>query len=582
MDRVTESLVREFKESYEIHESETAELFEHFVNFCVTTKENGAEDIELKELSTGPATQGIDGMAIIVNRKIVNSTDEIDNLIKLNKQINVKFVLIQSKTTASFDNSQISNLLNFATIFFSEENSLFTSEEMQKFVELKNHILNHSSKLEKNPVLNLYYVTVGNWTDDLNLNAVIETNIKTLESTNLFSDINFFPCGAGEIQGMYRKTKSELSATFKFEKRVTMYSISESELGYCGVLPFSEYTKIILDDNETLKPIFEDNIRDFLGLSQDVNKAIEDTVTEGNENAFSMMNNGVTIVANSTTLSGDIITMKDYQIVNGCQTSHILFQNRHVDGIDRLMIPIRIIATEDENLKNSITRATNNQTAIKKDQLEALSTFQKNLEEYYKTFIDDSQRLFYERRTGQYRNADIRRAKIVTIPMQIKAVTAMFLDNPSGVSGRYGTIAKNVGNKIFKRADRQAIYYTSALALYRIEALLNNSSIEKKFWKTRYHAMMLLRIIVGGEELPKFNQKKMDEYCQKILDVLNDENLCLKYYKGIVNYIASQAELDLNDRKTFERNVTAELLLKNISELHDYLENNIEQIEITE
>ena len=48
-----------------------------------------------------------------------------------------------------------------------------------------------------------------------------------------------------------------------------------------------------------------------------------------------------------------------------------------VEGIDELIIPIRIIATKDENLKNDITRATNSQTAIKKDQLEALSTFQK-------------------------------------------------------------------------------------------------------------------------------------------------------------------------------------------------------------
>ena len=64
--------------------------------------------------------------------------------------------------------------------------------------------------------------------------------------------------------------------------------------------------------------------------------------------------------------------------------------------VNDLMIPIRIIITQDENLKNSITKATNNQTSIKKEQLEALSTFQKKLEEYYKTYTEPEQLLYYE------------------------------------------------------------------------------------------------------------------------------------------------------------------------------------------
>ena len=96
-----------------------------------------------------------------------------------------------------------------------------------------------------------------------------------------------------------------------------------------------------------------------------------------------------------------------------------------VEGIDELIIPIRIIATKDENLKNDITRATNSQTAIKKDQLEALSTFQKKLEEYYKTYRDEDS-LVYERRTGQYRDSNIPKNKIVTIAMQIKLLLQCF------------------------------------------------------------------------------------------------------------------------------------------------------------
>ena len=128
-----------------------------------------------------------------------------------------------------------------------------------------------------------------------------------------------------------------------------------------------------------------------------------------------MLNNGITVVTSSIIISGDIATIEDYQIVNGCQTSNVLIENMDsVEGIDELIIPIRIIATKDENLKNDITRATNSQTAIKKDQLEALSTFQKKLEEYYKTYRDEDA-LVYERRTGQYRDSNIPKNRIVTI-----------------------------------------------------------------------------------------------------------------------------------------------------------------------
>ncbi len=113
-----------------------------------------------------------------------------------------------------------------------------------------------------------------------------------------------------------------------------------------------------------------------------------------------------------------------------------------------------------------ITRATNNQTSIKKEQLEALSTFRRTPEEYYKTYSGSETVLYYERRTGQYRNKGICPTQIVSVPMQIKAASSMFSDNPHGVSGQYGTIAKNAGKKLFKGNDKPILYYASALAVY--------------------------------------------------------------------------------------------------------------------
>ena len=467
----------------------------------------------------------------------------------------------------------MSNLFNYSKLFFGDDTSIFKTPEMQKFIELKDYIFSKGDKLKKNPELILYYATLGTWVDDDNLKMTIEVGKETLKSTNLFSDIIFNPCGSAEIQDLYRKTKAKLTATFRFEKRVTMYSISDEEVGYSGVLPFREFKKIILEDSGAAKPVFEDNIRDYLGPAPDVNKSISDTILSGNVNAFSMLNNGITIVASSIKIPGDIATIEDYQIVNGCQTSNTLIDNMEsAQNIDELIIPVRIIATKDENLKNEITRATNSQTAIKKEQLEALSTFQKDLEEYYKTFVG-SEALVYERRTGQYRGSDIPKNRIVSISTQIKTMAAMFLNEPSAVSGQYGTVAKRVGNKIFRTSDKLIMYYVSALALYKIENLFRSNKIAKQYRRSRYHAMMLFRMVVSEEDMPRFNQKKMETYCQKLLDVLQDDTKCERIFKGIVEFIVSKGtEIDISNRKCFERKETTSFLEAQKSELVTYLQ----------
>lgn len=574
MDRITESMLNSFREKQSLTSTDDSYVFEQFVNYCVVHNVFGSSDFELEDITTGYGTQGIDGIAIIVNQKLITSTEDIDTLIQLNQNIFVKFVIIQAKTTASFDNNAITNLLTYSNLFFSEDTSIFKTDEMKKFIELKNYIFQKGNKLKKNPELLFYYVTLGSWVNDENLNAAISVGKNTLKSTNLFSDISFSPCGSDEIQNMFRKTLAKLSATFKFEKRITMYSISDSEIGYSGVLPFKEFKKLLLEDNGSAKSVFEDNIRDYLGPNPDVNKSIIETIQSEDINAFSMLNNGVTVVASSISIPGDIATIEDYQIVNGCQTSNILIANMdESEHIDELIIPIRIIATKDENLKNKITQATNSQTAIKKEQLEALSTFQKNLEEYYKTY-NSQDSLVYERRTGQYRDNPIPKNRIISISNQIKAIAAMFLNEPSGVSGQYGTVAKRVGNKIFRSNDKLVMYYLSALSLYKIENLFKTNKIDKIYRRSRYHAIMLFRIVLSKEELPRFNSKNMEKYCQYLLDILNDDLKCEEIFKIIVNFIVEildNSEIDITDRKCFERKETTDYLISKVERLAELL-----------
>lgn len=86
---------------------------------------------------------------------------------------------------------------------------------------------------------------------------------------------------------------------------------------------------------------------------------------------------------------------------------------------------------------------------------------------------------------------------------------------------------------------------------------------------------MLFRIVMSKEDLPKFNQKKMETYCKNLLDILNDDSKCEKVFKEIVTFIVSKgADIDIEHRKCFERKETTDYLLQSKDELIEYLKNN--------
>lgn len=118
MDRITKSFLEEFCKINELANIKESKQYEYFSNYCAITKEYGNSSFDLDDTTTGEATQGIDGIGIIVNNKLVNEVEEIKDLIEINKVLNVKFVLIQSKTSSSFSNPDILNFFAWTESFF--------------------------------------------------------------------------------------------------------------------------------------------------------------------------------------------------------------------------------------------------------------------------------------------------------------------------------------------------------------------------------------------------------------------------------------------------------------------------------
>ena len=567
MDRITKSLVEELLKHQELESEDQSKDFEKLVNFATISNEYSKTfDLEYVTVGDGNDT-GIDGIAIIVNGQLIETIDEIDDLLEKNGTLEVSYIFTQAKTTSGFNSGELNTFIFGMKDFFSETPQLVRNDDIIKFAELSDYIYSKASDFKSNPNIKAYYVTTGTWMDDTNLTAVLRTGESEMLEKNLFDKVKIQAIGAKELTAMYRKTKETSSATFSFTKRFTIPSINGVSEAYIGLLPFEEFRKIIIDDNGKLKNVFEDNVRDFQGDSNDVNSVISETVSSDNSEVFSILNNGITIVASTISPTGDYFTIKDYQIVNGCQTSNVLYNNRENQNISKVNIPLKIIATTNEEVKTQITLATNNQTPIKKEQLAALTSFQRNLEQFYRTFDGDNQ-LFYERRAKQY-NSDnnVIKTRIITIPIQIKSFSSMFLLNPHLVTSYFGTIVNKLNSetsKIFKEDHAYISYFVSGLAFYRLETLFRRRQLDSKYKSIRFHILMLFRLLVNNDDLPFLNStRQMEKYCKPILNVLSDENESLDFFNKSIKIIEN-ADFDYTDKQQIKQGTKTQILIDSI------------------
>lgn len=523
--------------------------FEHFANYCILVSEF-VDTLELEEVWAGGGNDtGLDGIAIIVNGALVTSPEQVDDLAEQNSYVEATFVFTQAKSSSNFSTADFGTFGHGVRDFFSQNPQLVRNDAVKHAASIMDRVISKASLMRRGkPLCRLYYITTGTWQDDKNFTARIAALHEDLAGLQLFHEITISPIDADRIQKLFSATRNKATAEVTFVNRITLPDMDGVEEAYLGVLPVTEYLKLLADPAADVirRTLFYDNVRDFQG-DNGVNKEIEHTIAGKHQNHLAILNNGITIVAKELRLVGNKMTLEDYQIVNGCQTSHVLFNNRsQIDA--RTFVPVRIVSTPDDDLTNAVIKATNRQTPVSDDDLLALSDFQKKLETYY-IAVTEPGRLYYERRSRQYNGVPgIEKVRIVSIPVQLRCIASMFLDEPHRASRYYGTLLKQIGEKIFKQNHDPLPYHLSAYANFKIEALFRNKTLDTRYRPIRYHMLMALRYHLAPGKIPLFSKhRKLQEFCKPLQDIFADEDQMCE----ACNHVASVIEkmgLDITDR----------------------------------
>lgn len=564
MDKIIESYIDDFKIEFKFEKIDRNKLFEHFANYVIVSKIYPDRSSLDKINVGGTKNPGIDGLAIMTNNHLTTSEEEIDYFIQENDELNVEFNFIQAKTSSSFEMAGISNFLTSIKEFFRDGDLTF-EDELLNLRDLKNYIYKNSIKMEKSPVLKMYYATTGKWKDDPNLTTIIDSFVRDIKPSNLFSNIRFIPIDADKLKSLYREIKNKITKEIQFDKHTILPNIVNVTESYLGIIPATELVKITSDDDgELIKTIFYDNVRDFQGFNK-VNTGIKQTLENSDINGqFVLLNNGVTIVAKSLNKVGTAFKISEFQIVNGCQTSHVLHHLKE-QITESIQVPLKLIVTDNENTINDIIRATNSQTEVKNEAFEILKPFHKKLEDFYLTFEKDSNKsLFYERRSRQYFGAKAKSDRIIGLPNQIASFIAMFLNEPHSTQRYFGELLNSYRSRLFQENHNFYPYYTSGLALSVVEEFFRENKLKGSSKRFKYHLLLMLRVSIAGEKVPinVSTNKEIEKHCLKILEILWDKNKALKTFKTLEekleSVISKSSVLHRNAYQT--RQFTAELI----------------------
>lgn len=462
------------------------------------------DDLPYDELEAGVVDGGgdggIDSIYFFVNDILY---DEDMDIASLKKNVSLRLVIIQSKTTSGFSEAGIDKLISSAKDLFDLSKelrqlaSVYNQQLLQKVGEFRNIYLSLASRF---PSVSFEYAyatkaievhpNVARKVEDL------KNIIKTLFKPVSF-DFTFFD--ASKLLEYARRSPSTTSTI-----RLMENPISTGLEGFVCLVALRDFLDFITDSDGHLRShLFEGNVRDYQGKTE-VNKQIRNTLESESTEDFWWLNNGVSMICSDASLSYKTLTIEDAEIVNGLQTSREIYHALHGKNVsdETRALLIRVLKPQDEESRDRIIKATNSQTPIPAASLRATDKIHRDIEEYLY-----QRGFYYDRRKNYYKNIGKPIKKILTIPFVAQSVMSCALLDPANARARPSSLIKSddAYQRIFNTDYPLELYLKCPLIVRNVEKFLkqcDNDSYRINSNNIRFYIAMLLVLRTLGVPHP--------------------------------------------------------------------------------
>jgi len=246
-----------------------------------------------------------------------------------------------------------------------------------------------------------------------------------------------------DIEYLYKIYLSENSGgDFEVNLKLPCLKIDTVSDEYQSYLSYLSGKNLVDIYEEFGQKLFEQNVRTFLQFRGNVNKGLRNTI-EYSPEMFFAYNNGITATASDIELddNGNIIKIKNFQIVNGGQTTSAIYaasKNSKLD-VSNVSVQMKLSVVKDKERQNEfvskVSEYANTQNKINKSDFFSNSSFHKDFKNYSKRVwvaaTGGSQKRthwFYERVRGEYLNEQAYLTKAEKTQFQLENPKQQLLD----------------------------------------------------------------------------------------------------------------------------------------------------------
>lgn len=471
MSANAESILKEILKSRNQEAAPEMDMSDYFELFTAeqATKafELSYEDLQAG-IVDGEHDGGIDSFYTFVNGEGVD--EEVAFPIP-KKSVLIEVVVVQSKSASGFSESPINKLISASAHLLSLSADYDALTQYSGAVKARADIFRkvYRKVASKFPEVKFTYVYASTKSaDNVHQNLKLKSDELISRVKSLFEEaqVEFCFWGARELLALAR-TKPNQTFELRFDQ-----SLNGSG-GFVALVRLPDFYKFLCGGGDNIRSdLFEANVRDYQGTTE-VNQDISRTLAEKGRDDFWWFNNGVTILASRASLADKVITVENPQIVNGLQTSSELgLYCKDSGDDDARTVMVKVVASEDEEVRDKIIKATNNQNTVPHASLRATDKVQRDIEHHLKV-----NGLFYDRRKNFYKNEGRPASKIISINLLAQAAMTLFLGEPESARARPSSLIKDdkVYKLLFSEEFELDAYYVAAETVRRVELKLKET-----------------------------------------------------------------------------------------------------------
>jgi hypothetical protein len=362
------------------------------------------------------------------------------------------------------------------------------------------------------------FVSTGVYQKPQALETALKDFSGQLRELGLFHETDIRFVDRDELTRLWVGTYSGTEASLPAFSIAALPNIAGIDEAYLAVVKAKDFVTNLLetDEGNLRAQVFEENVRSFLGQDNVVNASIAATLASDVASRFPVLNNGITIVCPDIKLQGTTLHLTNYQIVNGCQTSNVLFQNRN--ALRDVMVNIKVVKTQSEDVFSELVRATNSQTKVDDNQFLSLRPLIRRVEQFFNTFEGAESRLYLERRDRQYVGLEIPATRIFSLHTAAKCVAAMYCNRPDLASRYPKQMYEELEKVIFSDSTKEIAFYAACVTMYRFNLLVSNYTIPPNMKRFKWHMLPLVRAIICGPKVSALSSKETEQGAQRIIE----------------------------------------------------------------